>query len=254
MAFKLALSAGHGYNTLGKRCDKKLDPTQTREWTLNNRICNKIEDKLTAYTGYELLRVDDRTGKKNVSLTARTNAANKFGANFYLSIHHNAGVNRGKGGGVVAYVYTKVDDETKGWQKDLYNAVVKKTGLVGNRSNPLAASNLAECRQTKMPAVLMECGFMDSATDVPIILTDKFADQVATACVEVIVKRGKLKKKETPKPAATTKPAKKTLEEMAIEVINGDHGNGADRKKKLKALGYTDAEIKEIQNIVNKLL
>ena len=47
--FKLALSAGHGYNTLGKRCLKKLDPKQTREWTLNSRICNKIQEKLSEY-------------------------------------------------------------------------------------------------------------------------------------------------------------------------------------------------------------
>jgi peptidoglycan hydrolase-like protein with peptidoglycan-binding domain len=44
---------------------------------------------------------------------------------------------------------------------------------------------------------------MDSKTDVPIILTDKFAEQVATACVEVIVKKAGLKKRanktETPK-------------------------------------------------------
>ena len=36
---------------------------------------------------------------------------------------------------------------------------------------------------------------MDSKTDVPIILTDKYARQCATAIVEVIVKRGKLTKK-----------------------------------------------------------
>ena len=32
--FKLALSAGHGYSTPGKRCHKDLDPNQTREWQL----------------------------------------------------------------------------------------------------------------------------------------------------------------------------------------------------------------------------
>jgi peptidoglycan hydrolase-like protein with peptidoglycan-binding domain len=38
---------------------------------------------------------------------------------------------------------------------------------------------------------------MDSKTDVPIILTDKFAEQVAEACVEVIVEKGGLEKKST---------------------------------------------------------
>lgn len=34
-------------------------------------------------------------------------------------------------------------------------------------------------RKTSMPAVLIECGFMDSATDTPIILTDDFARKAA---------------------------------------------------------------------------
>jgi hypothetical protein len=100
-----------------------------------------------------------------------------------------------------------------------------------------------------MASVLIECGFMDSKTDVPIILTDKFADQVANACVEQIVKKGKLTKKETPK---ETKPNKlKSNEDIAKEVLLGKWGNGATRKSKLKKAGY---DYKAIQKIVNKLL
>ena len=43
-----------------------------------------------------------------------------------------------------------------------------------------------------MPAVLLECGFMDSTTDTPIILTEDYADKVATACVEVLAEKGGL--------------------------------------------------------------
>lgn len=195
MAFKIALSAGHGMNTAGKRCSKSLDPKETREWFLNDRICDKIESKLKNYTGYSLLRLDDTTGMVDVPLITRTNNANKFDADFYLSIHHNAGVNGGKGGGVVAIVYTKASVASCEWQKELYDAIIKHTGLKGNRSTPLAKQNLHECRESNMPCVLLECGFMDSSTDVPIILTEEFAEKVATACVEVLVKRGKLVKK-----------------------------------------------------------
>lgn len=195
--FKLALNAGHGKNTAGKRCLKKLDKNQTREWILNSRICEKIEEKLKAYTGYDVLRLDDPTGKKDIALKNRTDAANKYGADFYLSIHHNAGVKGGSGGGIVAFVYTKPSKEALEWQEALYDAIIDKTALKGNRSIPLGKKNLHECRESNMPCVLIECGFMDSKTDVPIILTDKFAEQVAEACVEVIVKRAKLKKKVT---------------------------------------------------------
>ncbi len=203
--FKLALSAGHYYYTLGKRCSKSLDKNETREWVLNDRICDKIENKLKAYNGIEILRVDDTTGQKGISLKARSDASNKWGANLYLAIHHNAGINGGSGGGVVAYVYTKPTADELDWQKLFYNAIIGKTGLKGNRATPLAKANLHECREPKASAILLECGFMDSKTDVPIILTEDFAEKTATACVETIVKKAKLKlKKETEVTTNTT--------------------------------------------------
>ncbi len=195
--FKIALNAGHGRNTLGKRCLKKLDKNQTREWYLNSRICEKIEMKLLAYTGYDLIRLDDPTGNKDIALKKRTDVANNFDADFYLSIHHNAGVKGSAGGGLETYVYTKASTTSIAWQQDFYEALINYTGLKGNRSDGTRQANLHECRESNMPCVLIECGFMDSKTDVPIILTDKFAEQVADACVEVIVANAKLKKKET---------------------------------------------------------
>lgn len=195
MAYKIALTAGHYIGTPGKRCWKEFDPNETREWWLNDRIADKVEKLLKGYTGYELIRTDDTTGKKDISLTARTNAANNFKADFYLSIHHNAGINGGKGGGIVAIAYSNASAESMAWQKDLYNALIDATGLKGNRSTPLAKMNLHEVRETNMPAVLLELGFMDSATDAPVIITEKFADQCADAIVKVIVKRGGLAKK-----------------------------------------------------------
>lgn len=193
--FKLALNAGHGLKTAGKRCLKKLDKNETREWTLNSRICEKIELGLLEYDGYDLIRLDDPTGKTDVALKKRTDSANKYGADFYLSIHHNAGVNGGSGGGIETYVYTKAGNDSKEWQSELYKALIKHTALKGNRSDGTRKANLHECRESNMPCVLIECGFMDSKTDVPIILTTDFADKVAKACIEVIVKKGKLKKK-----------------------------------------------------------
>ena len=63
-----------------------------------------------------------------------------------------------------------------------------------------------------MPAIILECGFMDSATDVPIILTEEFAEGCATAIVEVLVKRGKL----TKKPVTITKTL--TPEELLADL------------------------------------
>ena len=198
--YKIALNAGHYMGTPGKRCHKSLDPNETRENYLNRRVCDKVEAKLKAYDGYQLIRVDDTTGKTDVSIEKRAKKANDFGADIYVSAHHNALGKVFSGSGIEAYVYLKVDDATKKIQKELYNAVIKYTGLKGDRSDPLRKADFAECRLTNMRAVLLELGYMDSKVDVPIILTDKFADQVATGIVEVLVADGKLTKKKVEQP------------------------------------------------------
>lgn len=195
--FKIALDAGHGLYTAGKRCLKSLDKNETREWFLNDRICDRIEKKLALYDGYSLIRVDDTTGGSDVSLADRVKKANNFGADIYLSVHHNAGINGGSGGGILSIVYTNASANSKEYQKIIYDELIKETGLKGNRSNPLPVQNLYVCRYTTMPAVLVECGFMDSSTDVPIILTEDFADKSAEAFVNSLVKIGKLTKKES---------------------------------------------------------
>ena len=210
--FKLALTAGHYKHTAGKRIPKNLDKNETREWVLNDRICDKIEQKLKAYEGYQLLRTDDTTGEKGISNAERISKANKFGADLYLSVHHNAGIGGGTGGGIMAYTYTKVSDKTKEWQKELYNALIKHTGLKGDRATPLATANLEECRETAMPAVLLELGFMDSKTDVPVILSEDYAEKCATAIVETVAKRGGLAKK---KPSFDLVGAAKELRRIA---------------------------------------
>ncbi len=47
---------------------------------------------------------------------------------------------------------------------------------------------------------------------------------------------------------------KPSISETAKAVVNGKYGNGQDRIDKLKALGYSDAEIKEIQAKVNEMV
>ena len=238
--FKIALNAGHGLHTAGKRCLKALDPNETREWKLNARICEKIEAKLKAYTGYELIRLDDTTGITDVALKTRTNKANEWGADFYLALHHNAvdpkaytnvnGIKCLNGGGIVAIVYTKASKKSGEWQKALYDSLIKHTGLKGNRSTPLAKMDLHEVRESNMPAVLLELGFMDSAQDVPVILTEEYADKCATAIVEVLAEKGGLKK-------VTATPTTGKLYRVQVGAYR-NRENAEKLQQELKKAGY----------------
>lgn len=212
--FKIALGAGHYIGTEGKRIPASLDPNQTREWELNDRVCDYIEAKLAKYDGYDLLRTDDTDGEEDVTLTERANAANAWGADFYLSVHHNAGINGGSGGGIVAYTHTTPKGNSTEWRDELYEELAERTGLRGNRANPKTASNLQILRSTDMPSVLLELGFMDSKTDVPVILTDEYAQACADAIVSVIVRRAGLKPKETGAEFATKEWVKQYVAEI----------------------------------------
>lgn len=231
---RIALDAGHGINTPGKRCLKSLDKNETREWTLNNRVANYVEEFLKEYEGYQLLRVDDRTGKRDVPLSERTKKANDWKADIYISIHHNAGINGGSGGGITVYRYPNSSKMTKAMQKRLYDLLIKHTGLKGNRASPLGEANFHVLRETKMAAVLIENGFMDSRTDVPIILSDAHARKTADGIVEFVVGHFKLKKKPKPKP---TPPKNDGFYRVVVGSYK-DKKNAEEQQKKLKKAGF----------------
>ena len=52
---------------------------------------------------------------------------------------------------------------------------------------------------------------------------------------------------------APVQPAEKNLDAVAMDVYKGKYGNEPNRSKKLKAEGYTTAEIKKIQTKVDAL-
>lgn len=192
MGVKIAIDAGHGLYTAGKRCMKKLDSKETREWALNDRIADKLEKSLKAYD-CQVLRVDDTTGLIDVSLANRTKKANNWGADIYISIHHNAGVKGGSGGGTQVYYYSS-KAERKTQATKLYNAIVNKTKLVGNRAQKVIKHAYAVLKSSNMSAFLIENGYMDSSVDVPIILSEAHADQTAQGILNFLVDELKLTK------------------------------------------------------------
>ena len=203
MATKIiCLDAGHGYNTKGKRCLKKLDSVETREWWLNDRIADLVETELLRDFDCKVVRADDTTGAKDISLANRVKTANNANANMYISIHHNAGINGGKGGGTVVYSYKNDSDKARAVR--LYNYLIAQTNLKGNRSTPTAVGNFYVINKTKMPSLLCEMAFMDSSKDVPILLTNDFAKKSAKGVVNFLVAELKLERK---KASAVAKPS-----------------------------------------------
>lgn len=153
----------------------EFDPAQTREWQLNNRIMDKLEKELQRYD-CEVLRVDDTTGAQDTGLGIRVTEANRWGANLYLSMHHNGGIGGKSGGGTVVY-HDCTTEKGRKLADRLYEQIVAKTQLVGNRSSKVVQKAYYVLANTKMRAYLVENGFMDSAADTPVIITEAHADK-----------------------------------------------------------------------------
>lgn len=211
MAFKVALNAGHYLGTSGRNCPKSLDPNMTKEWVLNNRVVTKMQKLLSAYEDIEVLRVDDPEGLVEQTFTQKRKKVNDWGADFYLGVHHNAADKIFNGGGISAFVTINPTAESVEWRDALYYEAVKGTGLKGNRADPLVERDLHELRHLNCPAVLMECGFMDSTVDCPIILTDEYADKIAKAFVAVIVEKSGAKLKPSAEPQKTPTTVEKVV-------------------------------------------
>lgn len=191
----LAISAGHYLYTAGKRCPKELDPNETREWVLNARIADKLTVILNRYKGIKILRLDDPTGEKAITIQERAQISDANNADFYLAIHHNAAGRIFSGGGVVVYHYHY--ERNKAEATAMYNTLVAHNGLRGNRANPIVNNDsLYEVGVPNADSLLVENGFMDSTVDCPIILTDDYAQKSAEGMAEFFVNFWNLQLKE----------------------------------------------------------
>src|SRR5690625_197875 len=106
-----------------------------------------------------------RTTDKFLSLTQRTNDANSWGADVFVSVHINAG----GGVGYEDYIYNGgVSSKTHQLQDAIHNEVSKLFGT--NRGKKRA--NFAVVRQSAMPATLTENGFIDNKGDADYLSKD----------------------------------------------------------------------------------
>lgn len=216
----IALDAGHGMTTAGKRCLKSIDQNETREWWLNDRIMDKVESALAEYD-CAVVRCDDTTGAKDVSLSARVHTANSANADIFISMHHNAGLNGRSGGGTVVFYHSGNTEQTKAVK--LYNAITARTGLVGNRSSKIVGTDqksLYVVRNTKMSAFLIENGFMDGPDDVPVILSEEHAEKTAQGVVDFLIEELSLVKRGQQTVAG--KPQESNESHPYVTVSKGD--------------------------------
>lgn len=247
---KIAVDAGHYLYTPGKRCLKALDPNETREWIMNNIAATEF-CRLMEAAGHQTMRVDDVTGKHDVSLAERVRKANAWGADVYASFHQDA-AGRGvpfNGGGTTVYVCPGCQSMSIKLQEAVYKHAIARTGLKGNRSDGTRTKSLYVLNHTNMPAFLIECGFMDSRTDIKYILDPEWQKLNALGVAEGVcsVVGGKVNASAPAKPA----PSTNVVEDDDKLEVDGSFGRDTITKSQIVFKTYVDGEISR-QPAVNK--
>ncbi len=111
----------------------------------------------------------EQLGTSNAtSLAARVNAANSWGADYFISLHCNASTVT-TASGSEAYVY-RVGSAAYYLGEQILSGLHYATGLPnrGVRTNP----GLYVLRRTTMPAVLVEMGYLTNPYDAELLSTD----------------------------------------------------------------------------------
>ena len=187
MAVKIALDAGHGLYTAGKQT-----PDGIKEWTLNDKVRDKVVDFLSEYD-CEFIHLDNNEGNTDESLANRVSKYINAGVSAVVSIHHNAFTGKwNTATGVGVFTDKKPTTADLRLADCIYGRLVNYTGLKGRG---IQTEDWWVINQDKIPAVLVEGGFMDGTNDYKVITSDAGQTAYAKAVAEGLIEFLGLKKK-----------------------------------------------------------
>lgn len=209
---KILIDPGHGGTDPGAVGNGLL------EKVLTLTIAYKIRDFLLQYENTQVKL--SREGDQTLSLKQRTDMANAWGADFLLSVHINATPG---GTGFESFVYTNASTASIAHQNVIHPEIMKQIDF---KDRGKKRGNLHMVRESKMPAILTESGFIDNVADAAKLKQDAYLNKIAQGHVNGIVKAFGLKKKEG-------------VSNMAEQELN--EAQEAVRQKAIK-LGITDGK------------
>ena len=185
------LDPGHGGSDSGAVANG------VREKDLTLSVYNKVSSRL-ASLGYSVLT--SRNTDKDVGLVSRADQANKSNADMFLSIHFNAG-GRGASYGIETYYYKPEAGYTPAINKENHNNPerLEKSRKLANKvqqnllyktgayDRGVKRASFAVLRETSIPSILVELGFIDNQEEVSKIKTNEYQEKLADGIVDGIV-------------------------------------------------------------------
>lgn len=168
----VVIDAGHGGSAPGK-----VSVTGKYEKDFNLSLAQKVEALLQKEEDIDVVMT--RTDDSTISLSERSELANRLNSNIFVSIHGNGHGTSSPNG--TETLYTR--DASLELANTIHKHLIKATGLKDRR---VKKQNLHVTRETNMPAVLLEIGFLSNKGDEAQMFDEEFQNRVAEAIVNGI--------------------------------------------------------------------
>jgi N-acetylmuramoyl-L-alanine amidase len=228
---KIMLDAGHGFDTPGKR-----SPNGMKEYEFNRAVANYAKQMLEDYENVTVYFAHSDEG--DVPLQERTDRANALNVDCYISIHCNAFGNGdwNEVDGIETYVYITKPKEAY----ELATVIHKQLlAVTGRNDRGVKTANFHVLRETKMTAVLVECGFMTNRLEADLLKSDEYRKACAEGIVRGLADYYHLKKKPklVPRKLSTTPEKNRGLYRVQVGAFKYKE-NAEQLAQRLKEAGF----------------
>lgn len=169
----ICIDAGHGGYDGGAVNNKRYEKNDNLKMAL-------VLEKELLKKGFTV--VQTRLTDMHVTLNERSTLANKSNADLFISLHRNAFINS-SACGVENWIYENTDEKTNQFAMFIYEEILK---INVQKQRGVKKGNFHVLRETKMPACLLELGFISNDKDND--LFDKYCEQYAEAIVKGVLK------------------------------------------------------------------
>ncbi|MDQ0300312.1 N-acetylmuramoyl-L-alanine amidase [Salibacterium salarium] len=169
----IVLDPGHGGSDPGA----VYQDTKEKELTL--LIARKVSEHFKVDKKHSVKMT--RNNDNYLSLEERVKIANDWGADYFVSLHHNAG----GGHGFESYVYSgNKNTETKEKQEIVHRSIMSFLQSYELPDRGMKENNYFVLKNTKMSAILLENLFLDHDKDVALLSKNEFITNLSTSIYE----------------------------------------------------------------------
>ena len=180
----IAVDAGHGMDTAGKRTPTFPDGTIMKENEFNRATAKFLVEALERNGFKTLLTAPEITDTPLQRIVKR---ANKAKADAFICIHANAYDNKwNDANGIESWIYNKSGNKTMKLAEDIQKELIAITKRKDRGIKK--SSDLYVLRYTNMIAVLVECGFLTNLEEATLLRSENYRKKCAEAICKGICK------------------------------------------------------------------